>query len=253
MISKLFPRRRPDEEPARVPTGRRLFVIGDVHGCVGLLRRLHGLIEKHAAAENYTSNNVVIYLGDYIDRGADSRGVVDLLLDNPLPGFECVFLKGNHEDSLLRFLGDIWHGPQWLTYGGDATLQSYGVRLPRLATESAELQRAQAEFARSLPPRHLRFFNRLRCCHIEGDYAFVHAGVRPGIPIGEQSEEDLLWIRDEFLRSKAEFGKIVVHGHSIADAPTVKHNRIGIDTGAFATGCLTCLVLEGTNRHFLQT
>jgi serine/threonine protein phosphatase 1 len=253
MIGKLFTRRRPDEEPAQVPTGRRIYAIGDIHGRVDLLRKLHARIVEHAAAENYTSHNVVIYLGDYVDRGADSRGIIDLLLDAPLPQFEYVYLKGNHEDSLLRFLADEWHGPQWFTYGGDRTLESYGVRPPRSVTDPAELRRAQTEFAQQLPPRHLDFFTRLRMLHVEGDYAFVHAGVRPGISLDEQSDEDLMWIRDEFLRSNLDFGRIVVHGHSITDSPTVKANRIGIDTGAFATGCLTCVVLEGTNRRFLQT
>lgn len=252
MIGKLFARRRSEDEPAQVPTGRRIYAIGDIHGCLGLLRTLHQMIREHAAAENYTSHNIAIYLGDYVDRGADSRGVIDLLLDEPLPGFESIHLKGNHEDSLLRFLSDPWHGAQWFAYGGDITLESYGVNLPA-AIDIGELQRCQHEFAQKLPPRHLDFFRGLKTLHVEGDYAFVHAGLRPGTEIEQQSEEDLLWIRDEFLRSNGEFGKVVVHGHSITEAPTIKHNRIAIDTGAFATGCLTCLVLEGTTRRFLQT
>lgn len=252
MIGKIFTRRRPDVPPAQGPVGRRIYAIGDIHGSIGLLRKLHRLIEEHAAAEQHTSRNVVIYLGDYVDRGADSRGVIDLLLNEPLPGFEQIYLKGNHEDSLLRFLADEQHGPQWFTYGGDATLYSYGVR-PVQSMTDAGLRAAQNEFARNLPPQHLAFFNRLQLLHIEGDYAFVHAGVRPSITLDQQTEEDLLWIRDEFLRSNAEFGKIVVHGHTITESPTVKHNRIGIDTGAFASGCLTCLVLEGARRSFLRT
>jgi serine/threonine protein phosphatase 1 len=253
MIGKLFTRRKPDEEPAQTPTGRRLYAVGDIHGRVDLLRQLHRRIQKHAAAENYTSHNVIIYLGDYVDRGADSRGVIDLLLSEPLPGFKTIYLKGNHEDSLLRFLTDEWHGPQWFAYGGEATLESYRVRAPRPSSDPAELKRAQSEFARQLPATHLDFFKRLQSLYVEGDYAFVHAGIRPGIALEEQSDEDLLWIRDEFLRCNDEFGKIIVHGHSITETPTVRHNRIGIDTGAFATGCLTCLVLEGTGRRFLHT
>jgi serine/threonine protein phosphatase 1 len=253
MIGKLFTRRRPDEEPAQIPPGRRVYAVGDIHGRADLLRRLHRRIRQHAAAENYTSHNVVVYLGDYVDRGPDSRGVIDLLINEPLSDFEQVHLKGNHEDSLLRFLIEEWHGPQWFTYGGEATLESYDVRPARPSTDPAELKRAQAAFARKLPSQHLDFFKQLRTFYVEGDYAFVHAGIRPGIALEEQSDEDLLWIRDEFLRSNGSFGKVIVHGHSISDSPIVRHNRIGIDTGAFVTGCLTCLVLEGTGRRFLQT
>lgn len=197
--------------------------------------------------------NVVVYLGDYVDRGPDSRGVIDVLRGEALPAFECVFLKGNHEASLLRFLVEEEHGLQWFAYGGDATLYSYGVGAPRAPTDPVGLRRVQREFARNLPPEHLDFFNRLRLTHVEDDYLFVHAGLRPGIGLEDQNTEDLLWIRDEFLTSDAEFGKIVVHGHSISTTPVVRHNRIGIDTGAFAGGPLTCLVLEGTNRTFLTS
>lgn len=197
--------------------------------------------------------NVIVYLGDYVDRGQDSRAVIDLLRDEPLHGFEHVYLKGNHEEGLLHFLEDAQYGPPWFAYGGEATLYSYGVRPPRLFTDAAGLQRAQSEFAQKLPPEHLDFLTHLKLMHIEDDYLFVHAGLRPGVPLAQQNPQDLLWIRDEFLYSDEEFGKIVVHGHSITETPTIRHNRIGIDTGAFAGGRLTCLVLEGTRRTFLTS
>lgn len=252
MIANLFGRRQPEPLPAEVPAGTRLYAIGDIHGCLGPFRALLAQVRDDAAAHP-ARRKVVVYLGDYIDRGTDSRGVIELLLTDPLPGFEAVHLKGNHEESLIRFLEDEQIGPQWFSYGGDATLYSYGVRPPRIITDRQELLRAQREFGRKFPAEHRAFFDRLGLMHVEGDYAFVHAGVKPRVPLDQQISEDVLWIRDEFLQSSLDFGKIVVHGHSISDTPAVRSNRIGIDTGAFASGHLTCLVLEGTQRDFLAT
>ena len=233
MIPRLFRRRQPT--PAAplptVPDDTRVYAIGDVHGCVGLLRTLHELIVTDAK-QWPTRRKLLVYLGDYVDRGDDSCGVIDLLLREPLPGFEHIHIKGNHEESLIQFLDDEQIGPNWLTYGGAATLYSYGVHPPDPPTDSAELLRAQAEIIKKLPAEHLDFLRGLPLAHGEGDYLFVHAGLRPNVPIESQSAEDMMWIRDEFLKSKVNFGKIVVHGHSITDLPDVRHNRIGIDTGA---------------------
>jgi serine/threonine protein phosphatase 1 len=255
MITRILARGRPQAREAvapEVPPHSRVYAVGDIHGRVDLLERLHGLIHQDAY-ERQAPRNVVVYLGDYIDRGDASPAVIDLLLDQPLPSFQSVHLKGNHEDTLLRFLDDTGIGATWLLYGGAETLASYGVRPPRPAGGGQELERAQAELKARLPERHRRFMQQLRLTHAEGDYLFTHAGVRPGVPLDAQQEEDLLWIRDEFLLSDAEFGKIVVHGHTITSRPDVQRNRIGIDTGAFATGLLTCLVLEGAEWSFLQT
>jgi serine/threonine protein phosphatase 1 len=257
MLSKFFhrPPRAPDgpEQPtAAVPPGTRLYVIGDVHGRADLLGELHQLIHEDAY-QVQAPRNVAVYLGDYIDRGHDSRGVVELLLRCPLPGFERIHLKGNHEQALLGFLGDIGVGPDWLNFGGAATMRSYGVEPPAHMTDPEGLARAQGELLRALPREHLRFFEGLKLAHLEGDFLMVHAGLRPGVPIAQQREADLLWIRERFLWSEADFGKIVVHGHTIAERPEVRHNRIGIDTGAFHTGRLTCLVLQGAEYGFLQT
>ena len=252
MIANLFGRRQQIVSEPRVPAGTRVYAIGDIHGCLELLRALLDRVRQHAAAHP-ARRNVVVYLGDYVDRGTHSRGVVDLLLGEPLPGFTSVFLKGNHEDSLVRFLSDAEAGPQWFTYGGAATLYSYGVRPPQLNADLEDLLRAQREFTQKLPQQHLAFFDRLSLMHIEGDYAVVHAGIRPRIALERQETQDLLWIRDEFLQSSVDFGKIIVHGHSISEAPIVRPNRIGIDTGAFASGRLTCLVLDAGERAFLAT
>jgi calcineurin-like phosphoesterase family protein len=234
------------------PPGSRIYAIGDIHGRVDLLRRLHRLIHEDAY-QRQAPRNVVVYLGDYIDRGEASPAVIDLLLDEPLPSFQSVHLKGNHEDTMLRFLADTAIGASWMLYGGADTVASYGIRPPPFTGGAGELERVQRELRARLPERHHRFLAGLRLFHEEGDYLFAHAGVRPNVPLDRQQEEDLLWIRDEFLLSDAEFGKIIVHGHTITEQPDVQRNRIGIDTGAFASGTLTCLVLEGSDWSFLQT
>jgi serine/threonine protein phosphatase 1 len=253
MFSRLFSRSaaRPAPVSAQVPPGSRIYAVGDIHGRLDLLERLRTMIVEDARMHP-AERRLVVYLGDYVDRGLDSRGVIDLLLQQPLPGFESVFLKGNHEDSLLQFLVDPGVAPAWMAYGGEATLYSYGVRPPD-AVRVEDILAAQKAFTRAVPPEHLDFLRTLKLIHIEGDYAFVHAGFREGVPIELQNPVDMMWIRDEFLSSDADFGKIAVHGHTITTQPEIRPNRIGIDTGAFATGTLTCLVLEGTERRFLAT
>jgi len=254
MKSRLFGQRQRKIEaiPRAVPAGTRVYAIGDIHGSLVPLRLLRDAIREHAEAHPI-ERKCLIYLGDYVDRGYDSRAVIELLVNEPLPGFEHVFLKGNHEDGMLRFLADGTNTLFWVAYGGIATMVSYGVKPPDPATDENEVTRARKELAKKLPPAHLDFLAKLEPFRIEGDYLFVHAGIRPGVPLDEQREEDLLWIREEFLRSQQEFGKCVVHGHSITRQPDFQPNRIGIDTGAFASGTLTCLVLEGSRQDLLAT
>jgi len=238
---------------AATPPGTRIYAIGDIHGRLDLLLRLQELIAADASRSN-AQRQVLVYIGDYIDRGPNSAGVLDRLLDAPLRGFETVHLLGNHEDTLLQFPDDVSVGPSWLTYGGVQTLASYFIEVsPGSWRDGRELQRLQGEIRRRVPRRHVEFMRGLPLTHIEGDYLFVHAGIRPGVPFERQERDDLLWIREEFLDSAADHGKIVVHGHTISERPELHPNRIGIDTGAFHTGRLTCLVLDGTSRAFLQT
>ncbi len=234
------------------PADTRVYAIGDIHGRLDLLRQMSALVHDDAYRRQ-APRNVVITLGDYVDRGPQSREVIEFLRHERLPSFEHVHLKGNHEDIMLRFLEDAAIGPNWLTYGGRETLQSYGIDAPEAHADFAALERARRAFVHVLPPVHLDFLRGLKLRHEEGDYVFVHAGIKPGVPLEAQREEDLLWIRDEFLSSGAEFGRIVVHGHTITPAPDVRRNRIGIDTGAFMSDRLTCLVVEGTEWSFLQT
>jgi serine/threonine protein phosphatase 1 len=253
MLKWLFERRsRPGVKSLpQAPEGSRIYAIGDIHGRADLLADLHDQIR--ADASSAPARKIVIYLGDYIDRGLQSRGVIDALLDGPLPGFEAVHLKGNHEAALLDFLTDARIGANWMQFGGGSTLLSYRVGLTNAETGGTDYVSAQQEFAERLPARHLAFYRTLALNHREGDYLFVHAGLRPGVPLDQQTAEDMLWIRDDFLDFTGTFGPVVVHGHTITDAPEVRDNRIGIDTGAFATGQLTCLVLEGSERRFLST
>ena len=234
------------------PPGTRLYAVGDIHGRADLLEALLGQIGADAARDPPTAKRL-IYLGDYVDRGPASSAVIDLVLHRRPLGFEVVALMGNHEEMMLRFLEDIAVGRTWMMNGGDATLLSYGVEAPSTFAGTPLLSHAQQQFAERLPPQHRSFLEGLAISHTEGDYLFVHAGVRPGVPLDRQRTEDLLWIRDEFLDSTRDFGKVVVHGHSISLDPEFRANRIGIDTGAYRSGQLTCLVLEGTERRLLTT
>ena len=245
-------RGRGEDSAAATPAGTRIYAIGDIHGRIDLLRELQRLI-RDDAARRQAPRNVVVYLGDYVDRGPHSCAVLDALLNEPLPGFESHHLKGNHEDIMLRFLSDVSVAATWLNFGGRETLRSYDIEAPDPFAPQGELLRAQGALAAKLPPAHLEFLRGLKPSHEEGGYFFAHAGIRPGVPLEQQSEDDMLWIREDFLRSDASFGRIVVHGHTISRVPDVRRNRIGIDTGAFASNRLTALVAEGTEWSFLQT
>ncbi|MDJ0947540.1 MAG: metallophosphoesterase family protein [Alphaproteobacteria bacterium] len=234
-----------------VPPNRRIYAIGDIHGRMDLLADLHDQILKDAA-QYADCTKTIVYIGDYVDRGLNSKEVIQTLIEQPLPGFECVYLKGNHEAILLDFVEDARAGAGWLKIGGLATLFSYRVALDEKLPGAERLADAQDRFREKLPSEHLAFLKALRLHHTEGDYLFVHAGVRPRRPLDDQTEQDLLWIRDDFVQSKVDHGKIVVHGHSITWKPEIRPNRIGIDTGAFATGVLTCLALHGSEHEFIQ-
>ena len=245
---------QPEQNPAPIDAalepGRRVYCIGDVHGRVDLLRELHGLIAEDA--RSFEGHRAIIYLGDLIDRGMNSCEVVDLLLDDPLAGFEAVYLKGNHEQTLLDFLEYPEQAEGWLAWGGRETVASYGVALPP-GLRRADPQAIRDDLVALIPERHVEFFRGMAVYHEVDDYLFVHAGIRPGVPLHEQSDTDLMWIRGEFLESEEDHGRVVVHGHSITEQVEMRPNRIGIDTGAYCSGVLTCLVLEGQERRLMQT
>jgi len=237
-----------DSQP---PAGTRVYAVGDIHGQNERLGKLHEriLADAETAAE---PRRVIVYVGDYIDRGPDAAGVLDTLIERPLSGFDSVFLKGNHEDFMLRFLdGDLEAGARWFANGGEATLTSYGVDVTEKWPDYTELIAWRDALERALPAAHRRFLDTLELSHVEGNYAFVHAGVRPGRPLAAQEPRDLMWIREEFHASKANHGYVVVHGHSVSSTAVNKVNRIGIDTGAGYGRALTAVVLAGTERNFL--
>jgi serine/threonine protein phosphatase 1 len=226
--------------------------VGDIHGRLDLLQCLLEVIQRDAEASR-ADWRTVVFLGDYVDRGPDSRGVVERLIGDLPQGFDAHFLKGNHEAILLDFLAEPWRLDHWLQNGGEETMRSYGVDTEGLAHLGAPPAAWRDAFAEFLPEAHLRFFRNLQLSVSFGDYLFVHAGIRPGVPLGAQSEADLVWIRAPFLNHAEPFGKIVVHGHTPGQEPVTRSNRVGIDTGAVFTGRLTALRLEDGSREFLQT
>jgi len=247
-LGKKWPFRSTNKRPPSVPAGTRIYAIGDVHGRIDLLDSLLARIDDNLATAPI-ERAIHVFLGDYIDRGPNSRNVVDRLIERSRT-HEVVCLKGNHEAFILEFLEDPAVLADWRQLGGLPTLMSYGLTPPS-RMESSGHEKIAAALRQTMPDEHRKFLSSLQMTFVCGDYFFVHAGVRPGVPLAAQEEQDLLWIRDEFLGSKTDFGKIVVHGHTPIEAPDIRRNRINIDTGAFASGNLTCLVIEAENLSFI--
>jgi serine/threonine protein phosphatase 1 len=228
--------------PANLPPDHRIYAIGDIHGCNRQLANLHAIIADDLA-QRPILHATLLHIGDYVDRGADTAGVITRLLNgSPVPGTTMVNLLGNHEATMIDAIaGERAAGTDWLFAGGEATLRSYDIDPsgPREAWRDL------------IPPDHQRFLHTLALMHREGGYAFVHAGVRPQIPLDQQARDDLLRARAIFLYSEANFGAVVVHGHTPVKTPVIKHNRIAIDTGAVFGGVMTCSVLEADRVGFL--
>lgn len=250
MFKKLFSRgTAPEPSAYAVPEGSVVYAIGDVHGRIDLLEDLERKIVRDVEGHS-ESRRVIVYLGDFVDRGYQSREVIDHLLAPGPEGFERVFLRGNHEEFLLRFLEDSSAARSWLSNGGIETLMSYGVEVSMAETDAPRLL---ADLKRALPYTHRNFLASLPSMHREGDYVFVHAGIRPGVELDNQVPEDMHWIRGDFLDDTRDHGAVIVHGHTVVDDPVSRANRIGVDTGAYATSCLTAVVLRGFHRDFLST
>jgi serine/threonine protein phosphatase 1 len=239
-----FLRSRRTAKPPRLPGGVRIYAFGDIHGRADLLQKMFTVIDADVA-RSPAARPIEVYLGDYVDRGPYSRETLDLLIERSRSR-EIVCLKGNHEAYCLDVLRQPAKLDEWRQIGGLQTLMSYGLQ-PSLNPDTAE----QIELIRALkavmPSDHVRFLQGLRPSFLCGDFFFVHAGVRPGIPLDEQQEHDLLWIRDEFLDSEEDFGKFIVHGHTPVRVPDIRPNRANIDTGAYATGNLTLLTIQGSS------
>ncbi|MGY4434465.1 serine/threonine protein phosphatase 1 [Bradyrhizobium sp. F1.13.1] len=237
-LSKRF---RKNVKP-RLPDGVRIYAIGDVHGRADLLQSLLTVIDADLA-RSAPERAIQVFLGDYVDRGPDSRAVIDLLIERS-KSHETVCLKGNHEVFLLEVLKDPARLEEWRRYGGLLTLVSYGINPTMNPTPEQQIELIEG-LRQALPPEHLSFLQQLRPSFACGDFFFAHAGVKPGVALERQKEEDLLWIREEFLESERRFGKYVVHGHTPVSVPDIRSNRINIDTGAYATGNLTLLTIQG--------
>jgi serine/threonine protein phosphatase 1 len=227
----------------------RLYVIGDIHGRLDLLLRIVEMVNRDIKSQG--GDNLIVTLGDYVDRGPSSRGVLDCLISNPFAG-RYVALKGNHEVLLESFLENPAVGVDWWRFGGLETLKSFGVKAKRRLTLN-DFGRLAVQLRAALSTQQREFLGSLKTSLAVGRYFLCHAGVRPGIALELQSEDDLLWIREEFLESQCDFGKIVVHGHTPVREPQAEANRINIDTGAFSTGRLTCVVLEEDGHRFIST
>lgn len=240
------------KQSPRTPLKTRIYAIGDVHGRLDLLDQILAQIAADAETA-LDARRVLVMLGDYVDRGPDSAGVLDRLSDvqdgQVLAGFDVHLLKGNHEDRMLAFLAgqSEREGAAWFANGGTQTLASYGLDL---GADQGTLRRT---LMKALPRAHKKILRGLQLGVVLGDYGFVHAGVRPGVAWRRQDPHDLLWIRDDFLNSDEDFGVFVVHGHAARDTPEVRANRVNVDTRAWASGTLTCLVAQGAKRRFLST
>jgi serine/threonine protein phosphatase 1 len=228
--------------PGRLPRGRRIYAIGDIHGCLAELRQLHAVIADDIARRP-TYSALLLHLGDYIDFGPESAGVLTLLAAGaPITGVPMINLMGDHERIALDALsGDGAAATDWLHTGGQSALQAWGI--------PADTPRS--EWRAMIPPSHIAFMQGLAPWHREGSYLFVHAGIRPGTSLDDQAEDDMFGIRQSFLASEQDFGAIIVHGHSASPTPVIRPNRIGIDTGAGCGGKLTCAVFEDDAVAFL--
>ncbi|MEJ6788921.1 metallophosphoesterase family protein [Brevundimonas sp. BR2-1] len=255
MISKFLNRRTKVQAPQNpaVPDGVIAWAIGDIHGRLDLLRPLIDGILSDAAASR-ASRKVVVFLGDYIDRGPQSREVIQYLCALPaVAGIEWRFLKGNHEETMLNFLDDPSEGIAWCEYGGDATLRSFSLRPPELKHKQEAWAHVSADLNHKLSAAERNFLDALELTVVLGDYFFVHAGARPGEALDRQSARDLMWIRTSFLNSDVEFDKVIVHGHTPSAELHVDRRRIGVDTRAYESGVLSAVRLEGDLQVAIQT
>lgn len=265
MLKRLFQRPRasaptePTVEGRRpgLPRGVRVYAIGDLHGRLDLLLALEAMIEEDRRERGPHDDAIIVHLGDLVDRGFESRKLLDHLVATADSGPPKVLILGNHDLWLREFVAAGGFDPEqtssWMRYGGDATLLSYGVKLDLRQPEEERFASARQQLCDRFPARHAELLDRLDLAFGFGDYFFCHAGIRPEVALERQIEADLLWIREPFLSWEGSHGKIVVHGHTVEDAPVTRVNRIGIDTGACWTGRLTCLALSGQERRFLQT
>ncbi len=239
--------------PPRTPPGERIYAVGDVHGRRDLLAAMTGLIDEDRRTRPAPAAVRVIYLGDYVDRGPDSRGVIEDLCRAARGAEPPVCLIGNHDWWFRDFLDGGELSVAWLGSGGDATLASYGIVDLPPAADPDRWAGLRQRLRRRVPGEHRRFLHALQPSHRCGDYLFAHAGIRPGLPLEHQDPRDLMFIREPFLSEPGDLGVVVVHGHTIVQEPELRRHRIAVDTGACWTDRLTAAVLEDDKLRFLST
>jgi serine/threonine protein phosphatase 1 len=243
----------PRPPPAFAPERRRIYAVGDIHGRADLLAALLSKIEADRSQGDYDGRAILVFIGDYVDRGLQSREVIDMLIGLDRSVYEPIFLMGNHEAAMLNFLDRPSSGRFWLSIGGGETMFSYGAPAPAAdAGDSAFAAAAQALRA-AMPDAHHEFLDELKLTARLGDYLFVHAGVRPGRSLEEQDVRDLLLVRDSFLKDNAHLGFTVVHGHTPEASVHIDARRIGLDTGAYATGRLSAVRLQNDEVTVIST
>ena len=251
MLAALKSLLKPTEHVRPSVIGRLTYAVGDIHGRDDLFGKMVERIRSDSALQG--ERPVIVLLGDYIDRGASSRDVLDRILDLEQADWcDVVVLLGNHEETLLNFLSDPSCGVAWVEYGAGPTLASYGVQAPAMRTDLEAWEEARDEFAAAIPPAHVALLRRMRLTYRDGDYLFVHAGVRPDVPLDAQGAEDFWWIRGPFLQAKRACDYVVVHGHTPAEQPANDRWRVGLDTGAYATGVLTAMRFKGESRFVMD-
>ena len=243
--------RKPKPARHRIPSGQRVYAVGDIHGRLDLLDDLLSRIDRDDA-QRRAAETTLVFLGDLVDRGPDSFCVVERLMQLHATRRQTHFLMGNHEEVfLLAASGDVQATRQFVRIGGRETILSYGVG--EQAYRDADFEELADLFARHVPPEHIAFLSSFENSLEIGDYLFVHAGIRPGVPLEDQSPADLRWIRDPFLSDERDHGRCVVHGHSIRQEIDLRPNRIGIDTGAYASNRLSAVGMQDDSRWFLST
>jgi serine/threonine protein phosphatase 1 len=234
------------------PAERLIYAVGDIHGRDDLFAALIETIRADAAGRRAGERPVLVLVGDYVDRGPTSRQVIERALALREEGaFELRCLLGNHEQAMLDFLDRKTTGQGWVKHGGGPTMRSYGVSPPMSGAPREVWSQTRAAMLAAVPSAHVAFLRGLELFADYGDYLFVHAGVRPGVPLAQQDERDLLWIRTDFLGHEGGYGKVVVHGHTPTEEPYMGLHRIGLDTGAYMSGLLTAVRLEGADRSLL--
>lgn len=251
MLAALKSLLKPSEQVRSSVIGRLTYAVGDIHGRDDLFEKMVERIRSDSAPQG--ERPVIVLLGDYVDRGASSRQVLDRILELEQSDWcNLVVLLGNHEETLINFLSDASFGPAWVEYGASATLASYGVQAPAMRTDPEVWEQVREDLAAAIPSSHIDLLGRMRLTYRDGDYFFVHAGVRPDVPLELQGAEDFLWIRGAFLQSKRACDYVVVHGHTPAEDAANDRWRVGLDTGAYATGTLSAMRFKGEARFLLD-